>query len=1375
MSFTRTKYFFVFTVIISFLKVQSVFAQSPDKKFQLISYKNGLIQSPITSIIQDKSGYIWIGSWVGLSRYDGNSFINFRKNDSVPYAISHNRINKVYEDRSARLWIGTSGGLNLYNKLTERFQHVGLSTEKGASNFISDIVQDKQQNIWVGTYQGVRRVNVADNKLEEISETKSNNEIETRRGFIFSLFNDSDNKLWVGVRQGVKLIDPVNKKVIALPSVLAADKDLAEAKIIVIRQDAQGTLWFGTEEDGVFSYDKKNARLIHYTAKKNTTENLPSNWINDLLIKNGKVWIATRNGLAIYDPLKQRFETYAHKKGDSQSLNDNFIWSLYNDKTGNVWIGTYSGGINIFHPENDNFRSLGEENADQSGLSSQLAEAMIEDRHQNIWVGTFGGQLTLIDQKNRKVSSYSVNDKSGQRSAYEIKALAEDPAGNIWVGSLDGLHKFNPATKSNEYIPLENVKGTVGGRGVKLVNTIVADQDGLWVGMNGSGLRRVTFDGKEAYKLLHTNKNETELSDNYVNCLLDEGNLLWIGTQNGLNLFNKSTFKVVVFNKRNNRLTNNNVLSIFRDSKKHLWVGTDGGGLNYLDDKSGRFTALGQNEGLPDNVIASVIEDNSGNIWISSNNGLSCLTINNLASPSKRNIKIVNYNSANGLPSNQFLPNSSLKTKNGELVFGGMNGITGLFPNQLLKNTHQPEILLTNLYINTKKIHFAKNLELTEPINETKEIELPYDKNNVKLEFSALNFVNPSQNMYAYAMYGPDNNNNKNQIGNSKEVSFTNLSPGKYILRIWAANNDGIWNTKARSLLITINPPLWRTWWAYLIYVLSIAFIFYKIVTFFQVRARLERDLINEHLQLERQEEFYKMKIDFFTNISHEIRTPLTLILGPVEQLYQSTMDNIVISKQVLQIKNNAERLLRLIGELMDFRKAETNNMVLYIQRSNIVPFITEIFLSFMQLAESKKIEYNLVTDQQEALVFFDRDQLEKVFFNLLSNAFKFTPESGKIELVISSASSDFLTIIVSDNGKGIPQKYLNKLFTNYFQVQPDRTNSGTGVGLALSKKIIDLHHGSIKVDSVPNQADVKGLTKFTVKLPYHDFSSENVFIVDEKLDPEHIAAFKLQSEIDVLPETIATTSVNDYTILLAEDNDELRNFIITSLSQYHITSCSNGVSAFEIASSDIPDLIISDVMMPEMNGLDLCRNLKQDERTSHIPVILLTALAAQLHQINGFHTGAEAYVTKPFSIKILELNIRNLLLSRDKMRKKFSRQILLQPFDMPVHNIQEDFISKLIVIIERKIEDPEFGVDELSYEIGMSRSVLYKKTRSLTDMAPADLIKSVRLKKAALLLQQQKDLTISEVASLVGFNDRKYFSREFKKLHGYSPSAEIK
>lgn len=814
---------------------------------------------------------------------------------------------------------------------------------------------------------------------------------------------------------------------------------------------------------------------------------------------------------------------------------------------------------------------------------------------------------------------------------------------------------------------------------------------------------------------------------------------------------------------------------MFKDSKDRLWIGTDGGGVNYYNPITDKFYALNEQEKLTDDVIHAIIEDEQGDIWLSTDNGLYRLHFKGFDFPfTSKNVLVKHYNADDGLASNQFQTNASLRLKNGELLFGGINGLTSFFPDRLIKNKMKPKVAFTDFLIRNKPaLVDSANSPLKKSITFSDQVELKYDEGYITIKFAALNFINPEKNKYAYKMEGISGDD-WHYSGTQREANYTNLSPGKYVFKVKAANNDGLWNAEPITLKITVLPPWWQSWWAFVIYAVIAYYIVITIYRFQKNRLNLKRELYLEHLEKERQEELHQMKIDFFTNISHEIRTPLTLILGPLEKLLTGAGLNATVHRQLYQVQQNASRLMRLVTELMDFRKAESGHMKLSFSACNIVQFAEEIYLSFQNLAEDKQIDYRFESEVAKLEVFFDKDHLEKVVFNLLSNAFKFTPENGKIILHIAQIENE-VKLQVIDNGKGISESNINQLFTKFFQVYNDEVaNSGYGIGLALSKNIVELHKGTISVTS--NTADPENRkTTFTVVLPLGSAHLGSNTIIPEYMNSDNPVHYYLQSAAnDIIAAPKEEVGEKKYTLLVIEDNVELRNFIIESFEQhYRVLQAKNGLDGLEIALEQLPDLIISDVMMPEMDGLELCRRIKSDERINHIPVILLTARAAYIHQINGYEKGADAYITKPFSIQILALNVKNILGTKEATRQKFVRDILLNPEPVKVETPDDRFLAKLMKVIEENIDNSEFDVTALTVEVGMSKTVLYKKVQAITNLSVADLIKTVRLKQAAYLLEQNQ-MGIAEIAFAVGFNDRKYFSKEFKKQYEMSPSEYI-
>ena len=1349
-------------------------AQETAIKFNHLSFKEGLAQSPISTIIKDSKGFIWLGSWKGLTRYDGYTFRTFNHQNHQPKSISNNRINAIVEDRLGKLWIGTSNGLNIYNPATEVFKRVDIRDIKGGRNYISSVLIDSYQNVWTATFAGVKLVDTQKWVLKEqigLKDTSLNNLYSS---VTFTLFEDNARNVWVGSKNGLKVFNPKTKKLLALPKGIATSTELMSSKIIVIKQDKAGKLWFGSETSGLFRYDPRTDQLKIFRYQEANAKRILSDWIRDIYVYDkNQIWIGTRNGLSIFDTQTERFTNYTHSAVNPHSLSDNTIWSFMHDDASGIWIGTFAGGLNIYYPSNANFNNIGERIGDRIGLSHLVVNAISEDRNGGLWLGTYGGGINYLDRSTGAYRYYDIrNDQKQTRNG--VKSLAEDADGNLWVGTLDGLCHFNKTTSKIRFFKFAVSQGKFSEN---LINSIVPESEGVWVGTNGGGMRYLKPDGSYT-TFVHSPKDKTSISDNFVVSLIkDAQNNLWIGTQNGLNYYDrrKNTFKRFIKRNKPNTLSNNSIITMFKDSKDRLWIGTDGGGVNYYNPITDKFYALNEQEKLTDDVIHAIIEDEQGDIWLSTDNGLYRLHFKGFDFPfTSKNVLVKHYNADDGLASNQFQTNASLRLKNGELLFGGINGLTSFFPDRLIKNKMKPKVAFTDFLIRNKPaLVDSANSPLKKSITFSDQVELKYDEGYITIKFAALNFINPEKNKYAYKMEGISGDD-WHYSGTQREANYTNLSPGKYVFKVKAANNDGLWNAEPITLKITVLPPWWQSWWAFVIYAVIVYYIVITIYRFQKNRLNLKRELYLEHLEKERQEELHQMKIDFFTNISHEIRTPLTLILGPLEKLLTGAGLNAKVHRQLYQVQQNASRLMRLVTELMDFRKAESGHMKLSFSACNIVQFAEEIYLSFQNLAEDKQIDYRFESEVDKLEVFFDKDHLEKVVFNLLSNAFKFTPENGKIILHIAQIENE-VKLQVIDNGKGISESNINQLFTKFFQVYNDEVaNSGYGIGLALSKNIVELHKGTISVTS--NTADPENRkTTFTVVLPLGSAHLDSNTIIPEYMNSDNPVHYYLQSAAnDIIAAPKEEVGEKKYTLLVIEDNVELRNFIRESFEQhYRVLQAKNGLDGLEIALEQLPDLIISDVMMPEMDGLELCRRIKSDERINHIPVILLTARAAYIHQINGYEKGADAYITKPFSIQILALNVKNILGTKEATRQKFVRDILLNPEPVKVETPDDRFLAKLMKVIEENIDNSEFDVTALTVEVGMSKTVLYKKVQAITNLSVADLIKTVRLKQAAYLLEQNQ-MGIAEIAFAVGFNDRKYFSKEFKKQYEMSPSEYI-
>lgn len=1357
---TKKHFLYVIAFLLCFWSRGS--SQTKDISFKHLSVKEGLSQSPIFSLFQDKKGFVWIGNREGLIRYDGYEFKKYTNENVKHQIIIHNDIRAIYEDKYDRLWIGTLNGLYLFDRKTERFLH----TELSAAIMVTALVPDHLDKLWIATNNGLKCLKLSTTKLVSVNYS-GNFSHQIKNGKIESLFLDNKQQLWIGQNTGVKCIDPYTGAMIKLPNELAKNGELQNSRVFKINQDSEGELWFATENVGVFRFNWATHSCLQY--RSNGVGTLPSDFVRDIFSNGAEtVWFGTRNGLSIFDKRKNSFINYKHDGADQASLSHNTIWKFMKDDAGNVWLGTYAGGLNIFNETSHNFENIGERIGEKIGLNIPVVNAILVENEGSLWLGTDGGGLNYLNTKTNVVQYFSVKNNATQKFSDIVKALAKDNDNNILVGTLDGLATFNGKNKTVKYFDFKHDKT----KNIR-VNTLLNDNGTIWVGTAQDGLKAIRPNG--SYETFMPSKMKDSISDNYVSTFVkdDRGNL-WIATNKGLNYFDQSLRKFRKYDVGENGSKENFILSLYLDKSKGLWVGT-ANGLYLFNSSSGKFFKLQDEQGLLSQSIHAMIVDKGRNLWASTSNGLNKLSFTDFKLPfDQAAYQVINYSVNDGLISNQFLLNAVAKGINGELFFGGVNGLSSVFSEHIVKNRHQPKLAITEFLVHNRSVKpLGKESPLVLPIEETRTITLNHDQNYITFKFTALNFVNAQNNQYAYVLEGLKDNEEWHYVGNQRVANYTNLEAGKYTFKLKAANNDGVWSNHVLNVQITVLPPYWKTWWAYLIYLTCTAVVVYQIIKFFRDRAKLKYELYMEHLENQRQEEIHQLKLDFFTNVSHEIRTPLTLISGPLERLTEEICKSDPSAQQQLGlIRKNADRLLKLVSELLDFRKVETGNMKIYVQKHNIVTFLNEMFDSFRQLAQSRGINYEFNVEEKQIEVYFDGNQLEKVIINLLANAFKFTPDGGLIKLSVRRNLTE-VTIIVSDSGAGIDQPQQEKLFTLFYQTNKAGSSSlGSGIGLALSKSIVDLHKGHLTVSSAGNDAPTGQETSFILKLllgKVH-FSQTQLGGPDQISDSYASNLSYLATGQTI--EEVSTGAIKSYTVLLIEDNDELRAFIKSAvIDRYHVLEAENGIEGVALATESIPDLIISDVMMPEMDGLELTTKLKMDERTSHIPIILLTARSAEVHQVHGLETGADLYITKPFNVKILLLNIKNLLNTRARLREKFASQFPFEQHSIEISTTDQKFLDKVLKFIDEQMAEPEFSVPSLASAIGMSQPVLYKKMKALTNMSVNDYIKSIRLKKAAQLLRQN-ELTIYEISYAVGFNDSKYFSREFTKQFAQNPST---
>jgi ligand-binding sensor domain-containing protein/signal transduction histidine kinase/DNA-binding response OmpR family regulator len=1364
-------------LICFFLTTAIVQAQTPELIFKHINLEQGLSNSTIETIFQDSYGFMWFGTRDGLNRYDGYEMTVYANNSRDTNSISDNYIRCIYEDKDRNLWIGTDNGLNRFNRKTNiftRFKHQPGNNQSLSSNIITCITQDTNGNLWIGTYGGGGLNLLSKKNVFFLYRHIAGNRISLSDDRVSCLFRDTRDRLWVGTSNGLNLYDQKRNAFIPFFNNQANGN-----KITTIASDNMGKLWIGTED----------------------------------------------NGVSIFDPLDQTFRLIKHQIGVPGSLGSNQVKSILCERKGNIWIGTINGGLNLFRPNDNLFYHYQDNPDDPESLSQRTVSALFEDKQGNLWIGTHRGGINLYSSNTHKFKIYRQELNLNSLSYNDVKSFCEDKEGNIWIGTDGGgLNLFNKGKKLFVHYRSNNFDNQ--SLGSDAVLDIMQDSNGnLWIATWGGGLN-LRKPGHHSFKqFMNDPANPQSISSNFVQKTYeDHDGKLWVATYyGGLNYFNSVTGKFTRFigdSTTSTYLSGNNIISLIEDAKLNLWMGTDDGGLNCYDKKSHLITHYFDNEekkpdirvlfkdskgrfwvgqkglylfnetkrkffiytdkaGLSTEFIKGITEDEHGTLWISTSNGLTQFN------PENRMFK--KYNTGDGLQGMEFEANACLKTKNGEMYFGGLNGFNSFYPGQITINKFIPPVYITDFQIFNKRVKIGDaGSPLQTDIALTKEIHLSYNQSTFSFNFSALNYKTSENNQYAYKLEGFDKE--WNYAGKERRASYTNLSPGKYIFYVKGSNNDGVWNEQGSSIIIIITPPFWDTWWFKTLIVFSIIAV---VIVFVQFRRKLELKKLEES----KKEEMHQVQLQFFTNISHEFRTPLSLILGPLEKLLQENPQS-AANHYYKVIYRNANRLMNLINELMDFRKSESGALKLNVMPGNLGVFLNEISEEFSELAIQKNMMFEVRIPERIKEIWFDRQILEKIVINLISNSFKYTSDGGAITVETLENLTDFepsfenelvlrndyhgkkyIFLRVADNGIGISKESIRHLFERYYKITD--SHLGSGIGLAFVKSLTFLHKGAIYVYSEKNKG-----TEIIIGIPVssEDYNKNERWIKDQKeggvrlesiqhkYEPYHPSMDDSQS-----PSVPAGTSPITLHILLVDDNEELRKFIKDSLEpDYYITEASDGVSGFTKAKEEFPDLIISDVLMPIMNGIEFCKAVKEDIEISHIPFIMLTAKSALESRIEGAESGADFYFAKPLSLQILKLTIRNIFSHKQKLKEKYFKDYHVEAKEL-VHSVKDkEFMDQLIDVIESQITNPDMNIDYICTKIGMSRTKLYQKIKSITGQSTGEFIRSIRLKKAVQIMTHE-DVTLTEVMYSVGIQTQSYFTKAFKKEIGKTPSQFLK
>ncbi|MCO6487743.1 MAG: response regulator [Phaeodactylibacter sp.] len=1367
MRITSLVAFFVFTVLSWSCAQPSLLHKK--LHFSHLSLKDGLSQSTVLCSWQDRHGFLWFGTRDGLNRYDGYSFEVYRNEIGNPRSLGSNVINEISEDKNGNLWIATDKGLSKFSRTASAFENFSLPPSySGVGEFYALLI-DSRDNIWVGNTHGLFLFDATEGIFRGLP-IKTQAHIELTQRPVYALREGPAGRLWAGTsKNGVYSIDIGSRQL----KNHYAWKENRHARVedIVISDD--GSIWAATYGDGLYLLDSRGEVKEHYhTGHREAGKRLANNNIRALEMDDGgNLWIGTFDGLDLLAGPGSPIRHVRYVEGDATGLSHSSIRSISRDSKGSLWIGTYFGGVNIFDFDNQRFSHFHHIPGDPNSLSYNVTGAFSETASGNLAIGTERGGLNIFDEQLGTYTVFThIPGAPHALSGNIVKALYTDEAGSIWIGVFKGgLNRLDPLSGEVQRFPAKGDQENAGLR-TAVVNTIVPGPDGkLWIATDGRGGLHC-FSPSQGRFIPYPGSEQVQPGLGAISVksiLIARDGRIWLATRGaGIALFDPRTGsfqQIRELETDDGKQPVEEANHIYEDKDGALWISTHGSGVLRLAPASMKARHYYRRHGLSNDIVFGALEDNAGQLWFFTLNGPS------MFHSGQETFKSYPYNS--GFPIEEINEGAFYKTRSGEFVVGGNNGYVRFGPTQLSDNTFVPPVVFTHLKLSNKEVLPGDEQGLlSAPITETGHITLTYFQSVATFEFAALSYLQPENNRYAYLLEGFSDE--WSHIGNKRSVTFTNLPEGDYTLKVKGSNNDGVWNEAPATLKITVLPPPWKTWWAFVLYAIAISGGFLLIRYNALKGAQLKHDLRVEQLEKEKWKEVHQLKLQYFTDVSHEFRTPLTLIANPLEEILERKEGGKWLKKRIRMMYYNTRRLLLLIDQILEIRELETGHSRLRPAPVRIETLIGNVVDSFKALADKKNIRLVYAPAPTRCPYLADTDKLEKIFFNLLSNSFKFTPSGGEVRVDFSlteGAGADEFRFEVSDTGPGISQEHLGKIFDRFYTHSQD--GSGAGIGLSLTRSLVNLLGGRIEVESQPGAG-----TSFFIRIPLERMSAdapppEEAGPFEKPLPLEYIAPLLLKEEAGEEEEPHSGD-----TLLIVEDNKELRAYLEGRLKkQYQVIIAPNGRAALEQARKHGPALVVSDIMMSEMDGLELCRAIKADPELCHIPVILLTAKSSQINRLEGLELGADDYIAKPFIMKELETRIRNILENRRRLREKYqSTSYLPDLTEIAFNSYDEKLLRNVVAAIEANLGEPSFTVADLSREVGLSRVQLFRKLKSLAGLSPVEFIRDFRMKRAAQLLTA-KNVMVSEVAYEVGFQDVQYFSKCFRKAFKMTPSRFMK
>lgn len=1360
----KTLFFFCCHLLLAaftFVNAQTGRFYSTDKE---------LSNSLINKVYQDKRGFIWVATEDGLNKFDGNRFIVYKKNKNEPDALLNNYVKTLFEDSKGRFWVACINGIQIYDQATHTFQSIPIrhNRDNMAPQTSANIIELQNGEIWLGTYGG-GIISLKENEF--IPQEELNRKIQSY--FIQTIYEDSKQNIWIATEnKGLFCYTPSNGQV----QNFTAPGQLTSEDISCFCEDKEGTLFISTLNGGLMKLNPSNSQFTPIPYKGNNRLSIKTLTIDN----NNNLYIGTEGfGLKIYNRSTNSIDDYDVHNGVFD-LSSSKVHSILEDKDGNLWLGIFQKGLLMIPSMPNKFNYYGYKSFPKSEIGSSCVMSILVDRQNVAWIATDNDGLYAVNDEGKQILHFK-EEGSNRSAPRNIICLLEDSEHKLWIGSyLSGLTLMNKQT--GVCTPVNEQLSTPKASDNKKIFCIAEDRNQhIWVGTYGSGVYKMDISGKvinqyQSSKSQNENWQVNKLCNDWINCIIEDNEgLLWIGTCNGLSCFNPKTENFINYLSQNNLLPNTFVHTLLQDDKGFIWVGTSEG-LYKFDKRTQKFSIYTTQQGLPSDVICGMVQDDMNNYWISTHQGMSKLIAGTET--------FINYTASDGIQGNEFTRGAFYKDHRGKIYFGGTGGVTSFYPKDIAEPDKKLRIEITDFILGNHSVRkgdmLGKHAITDSDVMDATRFTLTYEQNSFRMELSTLDFANPERIIYQYKIKELETNWLNTSPGMNR-VSYANLSPGTYTLMVRAKDNKS--TSDIRTVEIVVTPPWYNTWWAKVLWSCLLVLVLYALTMYVISRIHRRQEIMKQR----HQEQINEAKLQFFINISHEIRTPMTLIISPLEKLIAEHSEK---QQVYLMIYRNAQRILRLINQLMDIRKLDKGQMHLKFRETDMVGFIEDLMQTFNYQAQKKNITFTFdkeLPDADSLKVWIDLNNFDKVLMNVLSNAFKYTSDGGNIHILLKTghnsayrgALKDYFEICVTDDGIGIDKDKIKQIFERFYQINNDMTQSnfGTGIGLHLARSLVKLHHGLIKAE---NREDEQG-TRFIIRLP---LGSDHLK-TDELENPDEAGSDLLMSQLskDTLYETDNENAMADevkkpkaktrYRVLIIEDDDEIRQYMRNELNtDFRISECTNGREGLEVILRDKPDLVISDIMMPEMDGITLCRKVKQNININHIPVILLTAKSKAEDRIEGLETGADAYIVKPFNTEILRTTASNLIANRERLRGQLigEQQVEEKIVKIEMKSNDEILMGKVMKTINEHLTDPALNVEMLAANVGMSRVHMHRKLKELTNQSARDFIRNIRLKQAATLLRE-KNLSISEVAYATGFSNLSHFSNSFREFYGISPT----